>query len=421
MKRFQELLMKDLGWKLLSVAIAATMWFMVINIKQPVDTRTYTRPIAIEHMDVLTKRGLTVGNEEALHNTKIAVKVKAQRTALDRLSQSPEWITPTVDLSELAYAVNGDSVVLPVNVSMQDGISGYDIVSKSPAVVEVRVETLREKKFPVEIAWVGEAPDKSNLSEPKLSSETVIVSGPASVVKKVSAVHALVKADEIGKADAIWAKLQAVDSHGNVIHGVKTDVEEIIVSYQRYEMKQIPIRADITGTPAPGYRAGNVVCTPSFIEVVGSKETLDELDALNLESIDVSGRTIGLTKVFSLKDYLPDDISLKGNHDSVQVTVEIDTQSSRSFNLSSSQISIYGQEDGKDYSIPDGIRLTLSGDDDILDELSEGSIKGSINVSGMTDGTHRAMVHTDLPNGVFSNTVYIEVTVNSEDDDTDSE
>ena len=44
MKKFQELLTKDLGWKLLSIAIAATMWFMVINITQPVDTRSYSRP-----------------------------------------------------------------------------------------------------------------------------------------------------------------------------------------------------------------------------------------------------------------------------------------------------------------------------------------------------------------------------------------
>ena len=42
MKRFQELLMKDLGWKLLSVAIATTMWFMVISINQPIDTRSYS-------------------------------------------------------------------------------------------------------------------------------------------------------------------------------------------------------------------------------------------------------------------------------------------------------------------------------------------------------------------------------------------
>ena len=68
MKKFQELLTKDLGWKLLSIAIAATMWFMVINITQPVDTRSYSRPLTLENMDTLTSRGLTVGNAEELKN-----------------------------------------------------------------------------------------------------------------------------------------------------------------------------------------------------------------------------------------------------------------------------------------------------------------------------------------------------------------
>ena len=98
MKKFQELLTKDLGWKLLSIAIAATMWFMVINITQPVDTRSYSRPLTLENMDTLTSRGLTVGNAEELKNTKITVKVKAQRTALDRLTPTglpPRWIYPS--------------------------------------------------------------------------------------------------------------------------------------------------------------------------------------------------------------------------------------------------------------------------------------------------------------------------------------
>ena len=70
MKRFQELLMKDLGWKLLSVAIAAIMWFMVINITQPVETRSYSRPLSIENLDALTSRDLTVGNLEELKKYK---------------------------------------------------------------------------------------------------------------------------------------------------------------------------------------------------------------------------------------------------------------------------------------------------------------------------------------------------------------
>ncbi|MBQ2880586.1 MAG: hypothetical protein IJE27_07820 [Anaerotignum sp.] len=90
MKKFKELLFKDFGWKLLSIAIATILWFMVINIDQPVDTRTYSRPLIIQNMEVLTDRGLTAGNLEELKNTKINVKVKAQRTALDRLNQNPE-------------------------------------------------------------------------------------------------------------------------------------------------------------------------------------------------------------------------------------------------------------------------------------------------------------------------------------------
>ncbi|MBR5815924.1 MAG: hypothetical protein IKY38_00715, partial [Anaerotignum sp.] len=83
--KFKEILFKDFGWKLLSIAIATVLWFMVINIDQPIDTRAYNRPLVIENMQVLTDRGLAIGNLEELKNTKITVKVKAQRTALDRL------------------------------------------------------------------------------------------------------------------------------------------------------------------------------------------------------------------------------------------------------------------------------------------------------------------------------------------------
>ena len=130
MKKIQELICKDFGWKLLSVAIATILWFMVINIDQPVDTRGYNRPLSIENMETLTDRGLTVGNLEELKNTKITVKVKAQRTALDRLSQNPEWITAAVDLAELSSVVNGDTAALPVSVSIQGG-NTYGISSKN--------------------------------------------------------------------------------------------------------------------------------------------------------------------------------------------------------------------------------------------------------------------------------------------------
>ena len=154
MNRFQEYIMKDIGWKLLSVAIAAIMWFMVINITQPVDTRSYSRPLVIQNMESLSDRGLTAGNLEELKTMKITVKVKAQRTALDRLSQNPEWLSAVVDLSELSSVNNGEVVSLPVSVSIQGG-NTYGISSKSPAAVEISIETMASKELPVEVTLNG--------------------------------------------------------------------------------------------------------------------------------------------------------------------------------------------------------------------------------------------------------------------------
>ena len=87
MKKLQEKIMKDIGWKLLSLVIAIALWFMVINIEHPVTTRIYTQTITMKNIDALTQQGLTVLNKGQIENMKVSAKIKAQRTALDRLTQ----------------------------------------------------------------------------------------------------------------------------------------------------------------------------------------------------------------------------------------------------------------------------------------------------------------------------------------------
>lgn len=412
MKKFQELLTKDLGWKLLSIAIAATMWFMVINITQPVDTRSYSRPLTLENIDTLTSRGLTLGNVEELRNTKITVKVKAQRTALDRLNQNPDWITASVDLSELAYAVNGDSVALPVNVSVVQGGTAYAISSKAPAVVEAQVETLRSKDFPITVELDGTPDAALTLSAPTLSNETVSVSGPSSLVRQVAAVKAVIPAAELTERTEFRAKLTCYDAHGAEVSGVSLSLREITVSYTLHDTKQIPIQVDITGTPASGYQVGDITCTPKYAEVTGSAAALQDLLSLHLDSIDVSGRSATVTKTFSLEDYLPEGVSLKDGGN-VQVTVSIDAQKGRQFTLDESRLNVLGREDGKTYTFGTA-SVTITGDNGTLNSLRAEDVTGSVHVNGIAEGTHSVLVHLDLPNGLSASPVYIDVTVTAE-------
>ena len=411
MKKLQELICKDFGWKLLSIAIATILWFMVINIDQPIGTRDYSRPLAIQNMDVLTDRGLTVGNLEELKNTKITVKVKAQRTALDRLSQNPEWITAVVDLSELSYAVNGDVIALPVSVSVQGG-NTYGISSKSPAVVEVSVETMASKELPVEVHLNGELEEGTYLSEPLLSAETVLVTGPSTLVKSVTSVRAAVEAEAIKENPDIITALTCYNASGIPVKGVSTDPEEIMVSYALHDMKQVPLQVEISGSPASGYEVGNIYCRPQYAALIGSAEALERIVSLQLESINVSGLTTSTTRTFRLTDYLPEGVTLMdSNKDTVEVIVEISEQSQKQLTLPASGLKIIGQENGKDYILQGDAHITISGEGSALESVQADDLQGSIHVNGLSEGDHKVMIHAALPDGLIMNPSYITVTV----------
>ena len=411
MKKIQELICKDFGWKLLSIAIATILWFMVINIDQPIGTRDYSRPLAIQNMDVLTDRGLTVGNLEELKNTKITVKVKAQRTALDRLSQNPEWITAVVDLSELSYAVNGDVIALPVSVSVQGG-NTYGISSKSPAVVEVSVETMASKELPVEVHLNGELEEGTYLSEPLLSAETVLVTGPSTLVKSVTSVRAAVEAEAIKENPDIITALTCYNASGIPVKGVSTDPEEIMVSYALHDMKQVPLQVEISGSPASGYEVGNIYCRPQYAALIGSAEALERIVSLQLDSINVSGLTTSTTRTFRLTDYLPEGVTLMdSNKDTVEVIVEISEQSQKQLTLPASGLKIIGQENGKDYILQGDAHITISGEGSALESVQADDLQGSIHVNGLSEGDHKVMIHAALPDGLIMNPSYITVTV----------
>lgn len=412
MKKLQELVTKDLGWKLLSIAIAATMWFMVINITQPVDTRSYSGFLTLENMDTLTEQGLTLGNAEELKNMKVTVKVKAQRTALDRLQQNPDWITASLDLSELTDAANGETVTLPVNVSILQSGTTYTISSKTPTAVEAKIETLRSKEFPIEIKWDGKAED----IEPTLSAESVVVSGPASLVRRVATVKAVVEeyAEDVTE---VQAKLVCYDSQGAEVNGVSLSIREVTVSFPAADTKQVPILADVTGTPASGYQVSEITCTPAYAQVRGTEEALNALASIQLDSIDISGRTTSVTKTFSLKNYLPEGVS-PTEDDDIQVTVSIATSEEKTFTLDKDSLTVSGRESGKTYTF-DAARVTVSGSN--LSNVRAEDLNASVSVSGLSAGTHRVSVRFDLPDGLRADPVSIEITVtetgNAEEND----
>lgn len=416
MKRFQEILMKDFGWKLLSVAIATIMWFMVISINQPVDTRTYSTMLTLTGTETLTARGLTVANAQDLENTKISIKVKAQRTALDRLSQrQAELISANVDLSGLTYAQSGDKITLPVNVVVANGTTGYTIESKVPVSVEIQVETLVSKEFSVSVALNGSVPHNATLSEPQLSTPTIMVKGPKSVIDGIMAVRVTVDAMQAAGQDAISVKPVAYDRDGVTVNGVTFSEESITVSYRLQEQKQIQIQVQTTGQVAAGYHLTELNCNPQTITIMGTAETLQSVGQIVLKPLDITNATVSVSKTYALENYLPKGVVLPKGMKTVQVMAHIIKSTDKTVTVPTTQIALQNQQSHLAYTMPDTVSVTLLGDTTALETVSAENLTAIIDVSGLEAGEHTANISWQLPEGVTAEptTVVLQIVENT--------
>ncbi|WP_317854865.1 YbbR-like domain-containing protein [Chakrabartyella piscis] len=415
MKKFQELLMKDLGWKLLSIAIAAIMWVLVINVTQPVDNRTYSKTIRFTNVEALSDRGLTVSNAEDIENEKVDVQIEATRTSLDRLNSSLDWLSITVDLSPLAGALEGDEVTLPVDIAMTGIYSGYNVVSKSPATVDVLVEKLSSKELPVQIAVNGDLSSDNIYSTPEIDFPNIFVQGASSAVDQVDYLQATINANDISNETKIRTIVVAYDAEGVPVKGVTLSVSEVTVSYHVYGSKRIPIHVDTIGEVADGYELRGTSQTPLTLEIMGAYDDLMGISSLQLEPVDVTDASEDVEREYYLSEVLPAGIYPRNADDvSVHVTASIQSIQSKAVTLLPSQIAITGEENGYVYELLDYAQLTIQGGEEYMDDLDETKLTGSVDVSGLSEGEHRVLINLSVPIGLEASDAYIEVLVSLE-------
>ena len=100
MSKFKETLTKDAGWKLLSVFIAICLWFIVINIENPVETRIFTANLDIINASYAEEAGKTITNADEIENTKVSVRLRGKRMVLDKIQQNKSF-SAYIDISSI--------------------------------------------------------------------------------------------------------------------------------------------------------------------------------------------------------------------------------------------------------------------------------------------------------------------------------
>lgn len=301
----------------------------------------------------------------------------------------------TVDLSQ----ADPDAATSIVSVNVRAIDDRIRVLDFAPRRITVRVENLESiQNVRVVVARIGD-PTGFDIRAPEFEPATVTVTGPASQVRKVDRVEALIQLDPFGLDFDRDVPLIPVDVVGEPLSPV--DVEPAsarvrVAVFSNGQTRSIPVVANVTGTPAPGFEIASVSVNPLVMPVEGDQDDLVALPRLDTEPISVNGATATVDRTVELA--LPAGVrAVAGNTVRVTITLRPVT-ATRNF---SAGIVLSGARSDRTYRLSvDSVIVTLGGSVADLDRLEGRTFEVRAEVGGLGTGAHEVSLLANLPAGL---------------------
>lgn len=348
----KKLFTKNLGLKIISVLAAFILWLVVVNVDDPVISKTYTGvPVEILNGEVLSEQGKCY--DVLSDSATINVVVTAHRSVLDGMSR--DYIKATADLKQLTTL---DTV--PIEVRSTRFSDRIDSVTTRNSSVKLKIENLIKKEVTVAIGYEGSPADGYILSGVENPLASVVVSGPESVVSQVSRVMASADITGVSRDLTVTEPLYPYNSDNEQIEDDRITLSRTVteIKYVIYATKTIPISSGFSGTPAPGYgTTGSVITEPSSVVIAGKGENYDDMDVVYVspDNVSVEGAFTDVQTEVNISDYLPTGVIFADPEfdPNVKVTIGIAQNQRKVIDVPLSNVTVENIPEGYSVNIVD--------------------------------------------------------------------
>lgn len=422
----KEKLTKNAGLKLISLLCAFLVWLAVVNVANPVQTKSVEVPVSITNESVLESSNLTYQIDG-----KSTVTVQVSARARDIYRFSADDFRAYADLSDL-YTVTG---AVPVTVEILNdeeylvgnaAFAGAKYEVKAPGVVHIKTEELQTKRFSLTYHLTGTPAGDGEYApgQVKMNPDYVYVRGPVSLIGQISSVG--IEIDVEGKDSDLsgTATPKFYDANENELPlGDTVTVLGGDISYEltMLKVKTLALDFQVSGEVADGYRMTGIDCDVTNVSVAGLRSVLANMNTLPIQSpeLSVEGATADKECEIDLADYLPSGLELAGlDNTIVKVTLQVEPLQNRAYTVKQEDIEMTGASDEYSYKLQGSeVRITVRGLKEDLDSLSPDKMNLSVDVLGMTPGTHTAVLKYQLDEAyemIGIPSVTVEVTEKSE-------
>lgn len=413
MKKLPNLLTNNLGLKLLALFFAIGLWLYVLNVEDPEITRSYTVEVTFENEDVLTDADK---DYEVLNDSDtVRVSVSAQRSIIEELSASD--FNAVVDLDDLTASQMDGTQELEVYVTL-NRYSGKTTIISDTRYTTISIEDRLTQSFDITCELTGTMSDGYTSGTVRVMPSSVDVSGVTSLVENVSSAEVTVDVSGMDSSQTLSGELVFYDANGAVVDmsDMTTDYTTVSVYVECDLVKTISLEFAPSGTPASGYRVGEITSSVTEITVQGEEDALADLESLLIDGLDVTDADADVTLEVDPDDYLPYGVSIYDEEIEIEVGIEIVEYDTVTLSIPTENITLSGLSDGYTAEFAsETLSVSVSCPADSSDSLTADDLAFTADLSDCTAGTHQVTLSAELPDGVYlSTTVTATIVISAE-------
>lgn len=387
---------KTLPSLLAAFILAVAVWVLAVNSTDPSVQKAYPYEVNIEVIGQASNQVIT----STMPDT-ISLTLRAPNSIWNQLINEKAPVRAIVDLSGLSVGPH------TVPVQIQIGIKPVEIVAFNPRSLDISLENLLTREFPITLDERGDPAIGFQTESPTISDSAATVSGPQSQVERVAAVKAVLDISGLKEDVNRTITLNAVDANGSMVSGVTITPEKVTLTQkvvQRGGYRNVVVKVNTVGQIASGYRLTNISVFPPTITIYSTDPALvDSLpDFIETMPLDLTGLKDDFEKEIGF--YLPSGVEIVGDQ-TVNVQVGVAAIES-SLVLSDVVVEPSGLASNLAVKIkPETVDIIVAGPLRSLDTINIADLRVLIDLTGMMPGTYNItpQAHLNIPDLTIEN------------------
>lgn len=422
-KKILKILTNNIGFKLLAVGFAFVLWLVVYNIDDPTIRKTFTVSVNIENADAVMNN-MNKYYEVLDGTNNVTFAVTAKRSVMDKLEDND--FTATADMSRIVVDEETQTGTVAIELTCNRYSSSVQINGGSK-YLRVSLEDLMSKQFVITPSATGTPAEGYALGNITVSPNVLTVSGPASLVSQISTVVATIGVEGmyVDLTDSVVPQL--FDADGNEMDTTKLRLSRttVDITARILSTKEVSLNFSTRGAPAANYTVTGINCTPEKIWIKGAANVLNPIVAIDVPGnvLNISGASEDVTTTIDITEYLPEGVELADSSNAmITVVVSIREYATQSFSVPTANISVEGLDDNYDITFLREGTASISAVEGDLALLVPSQLMGTIDVSGLSEGTHTVTIKLYLDENRYAvGTAEVTITLTrKEEENTDN-